>query len=294
MNLFHRLFRKNKENIDISINDILLSVHPPLNTILLSINPDGLSTYLSDRNQAISWYHKKNFPLQDHLTDLGADWFYTMSCSAENDAVWKEAWSGFHFALEGYLHLNKKNKIADTCWHIGRSHSALGQYDLASLFFDTGRLLSKENNEIELFNRIILEQAVLAKLTQQNEKIKTAMNRMVETFFPAGQPLPSAKSAALTLFKEGDKHQQWVDKNGKPVESSLIYASGFYEVSIELNRILKDKMGIAFILTNFGTLWNKLGKKERALNCWKEALTNFTVIGDENNIRRINQWIKEL
>ena len=245
MNLFHRLFRKNKENIDISINDILLSVHPPLNTILLSINPDGLSTYLSDRNQAISWYHKKN-------------------------------------------------KIADTCWHIGRSHSALGQYDLASLFFDTGRLLSKENNEIELFNRIILEQAVLAKLTQQNEKIKTAMNRMVETFFPAGQPLPSAKSAALTLFKEGDKHQQWVDKNGKPVESSLIYASGFYEVSIELNRILKDKMGIAFILTNFGTLWNKLGKKERALNCWKEALTNFTVIGDENNIRRINQWIKEL
>jgi tetratricopeptide (TPR) repeat protein len=268
-------------------------VESPLGEVLLSVTPNGPTLYVRDRNQAFEWYRQKGFPYNDHKSEVGITWYMGMSRVADQNGIWQEVWAGFHYALAGCLALKKLEDIPDICWHLGRAHTALEQYDLASLYLQAGRKLSEQQNITELTSRILLEEAVLAKLSPQSGNFQSAMESVFAAVFPSAQDSTLAGKAAMTMFQEGMKNQRWRDNRNQPIKSHLIHASGFYEVSLELNRKLGDKQGIAMSLVNLGDVWRKLEKKGNALVCWREALTYLSELGDQGSIGTVNQWIKE-
>lgn len=262
--------------------------------MLNSIRPDGSSLYDRDRDEAFRWHRQKGFPSMDHNTKVGVNWYTSMSQRADDESLWQEAWAGYHHALAGCLHLEIAEEIPDVMWHLGRAHTGQGQYDLAALYLQAGQRLSEEQNNTQLTSRLLLEDAVLAKLAQQPSVVQDAMGRVFANLFPSGQASPLATQAAMTLFQEGMKNQKWRSEGGQSIKSCLVHATGFYEVGLELNRKLNDKRGIAFTLINLGDVWRKLNKKDRALVCWREALTYLTELGDQQNIRLVNRWISEV
>jgi tetratricopeptide (TPR) repeat protein len=211
----------------------------------------------------------------------------------DQDGHWRETWAGSHHALASCLALKKLEDIPDICWHLGRAHTALEQYNLASLYLQVGRKLSEQQNVTELTSRILLEEAVLAKLSPQSGNFQSAMESVFAAVFPSAQDSTLAGKAAMTMFQDGIKNQRWRDDRNQPIKSHLIHSSGFYEVSLELNRKLGDKQGIAMSLVNLGDVWRKLGKNGNALVCWREALTYLSELGDQGSIETVNQWIKE-
>ena len=68
----------------------------------------------------------------------------------------------------------------------------------------------------------------------------------------------------------------------------------FYEVSLELNRKLDNQKGIAFNLTNLGDVWQRLGSNDRALEYCCEAMVLFSEMGDQDNMKLIQQWMNEI
>lgn len=269
-------------------------VESPLGEVLSSVIPNGPTQYVHDRDQAFQWYRQKGFPSKDHSSEDGFLWYMTMSRAAYQKGIWQEVWAGFHHALVGGLALKKLMDIPEICWQLGRAHTALGQYGLASLYLQAGQKLAEQQDFTYLSGRILLEEAVLAKLSPQSGNFQSAMERVFAEFFPSTQDLTLARKAAMTMFQEGKTSHEWRDEKNQPIKSDLIHASGFYEVSLELNRKLGDKQGIAMTLVNLGDVWQKLGKKGDALGCWREALPYLSELGDQESIGTVNRWIKDI
>jgi len=263
----------------------------PLRDALLSVKPDGLSMYVKDSNHAFRWYREKGFSYMDHNTLVGAKWFAEMSLRADDSSIWQEAWAGYHHALAGYVHLNILEEIPDILWRIGRAHIGQGEYKLAYLYLESARRLSEEQHKTDLNIRVMIEQAVLAKLSKQANAFDEVMDLMSAYLFPFGQASSLATTAAQTLFQEGIKNQEWRDQ-GRPIKSCLIHAFGLYEVSIDLNRRLGNHYGIAVILINLGDILKELGEKNKADACWQDSLQHFEELGDDKYIRIVKERLQ--
>jgi tetratricopeptide (TPR) repeat protein len=292
METLKQLFKGKKSSVQGQLAEE--PVESPLSEALLSAAPDGPTLYVRDRSEAFQWYRNKGFPPHDHKSEVDVEWYTLMSRAADQKGIWQEAWAGFHHALAGRLALKRPKDIPEICWRLGRAHTALGRYDLASLYFRAGRKLSEQQNNTELASRILLEEAVLATLVQQPGNYQSAMEPVLAALFPSGQASTLADKAAMTLFQEGMTNHQWRDDRGQPIKSCLIHASGLYRVSLEINRKLGNKQGIAITLVNLGDVWRKLGQKKDALACWREALTYLSELGDQKSIGTVNQWMSEV
>lgn len=111
-------------------------------------------------------------------------------------------------------------------------------------------------------------------------------------FFSSGGDTSFAARVAMTFFQEGNKNQEW-RCDDKPVRYFLVHASGFYQVSLDINRRLNDKQAISITLINLGDVWRNIGKRDRALACWQEALPILKELQDERNIDLVKRWMKE-
>ena len=255
-----------------------------LHETFTSIRPDGPSLYGKDRDQAFHWYRQQEFPSQNHKTELGAAWFATMSLHADDNSIWQEAWAGYHHALAGYVDLGMPGEAPDILWRLGRAHTGLENYELAHLYLESARRLSEEQSKTELNIRVMLEKAVLAVLSENPGTYAETMDRLSPVLFPSGDPSSLASEAALTLFREGKKNQEW-RRHGQPVKASQIHARGFYEVSLDLNRRLDDLRAIGINLINLGDIWKELGQKGKAQRCWQESLQCFEALQDDQHVR---------
>ena len=268
------------------------SFESQLDETLNAVKPDGASLYLNDRNQAFHWYTQRQFPQHDHTTEVYIRWYASMATLADGDSNWQEAWAGFHHALAGYLYLGMLEEIPDILWRLGRAHTGLAQYELAFLYLEGARRLAEQQEKNELISRVISEQAVLAKVSQQSSAFNETMDRLSTILFPNDKPSALASNAAFTLFQEGVTNQEW-RQDGHPIKSCLIHAVGFYEVSLELNRRLNDRHAIAISLFNLGEIWKELDEKSKAHMCWQESIQYFEALGDDKKIRELNERLKD-
>lgn len=257
---------------------------------LSTVAPDSTASYTMDRDKAFRWYLEKGFPNPSLDSLPNVKWFISMSIRADEDSLWDEAWAGFHHALAGCLQNNLIDKLPDICWHLGRTHTGLANYDLAELYLETGHLLAKQQGNSNLTLRTLLEKAVVNKITQQTESAKEIYQQVEDHLFSTTPPL--AEKALLSFFNEGIKNQEW-RKNGKPIRRCLIHASGFYEVSLDLSRRLGNRKAIAITLINLGDVWRKLSQRDDAFRCWNEALQFLEELGDQKNIALVKQWMSE-
>lgn len=266
-----------------------------MNEILSTIRPDGPLLYARDRDDAFQWFHIEGFSIWVHSMDPNtpseARFFESMSLRADDSSIWHEAWAGYHHTLAGYLHLNMAEKVSDILWRLGRAHTGLGRFELARLYLESARLLSENQNRTELNTRVILEQAVLAFISEQKSAYSEAMDRLSTILFPSGKPSSTAPAAALTLFLEGKKNQEW-RRDGRPVKTCQAHATGFYEVSLDLNRRLQDRPAIGITLFNSGGVYKELGMENKARSCWRESLQYFEEPGDNEHIKLIKERLK--
>jgi tetratricopeptide (TPR) repeat protein len=266
-----------------------------LNETLLAVRPDGPALYAHDRDSAFQWFYNKGFSIWAHLMDpntlKGARFFESMSRRADSSSLWHEAWAGYHHTLAGYLHLNIVEKVSDILWRLGRAHTGLGRFELAGFYLESTRLLSEAQHKTELTTRVISEQAVLAIMSEQKSAYSEAMERLSAILFPFGNPSSTAPAAALTLFQEGKKNQEW-RRDGRPIKSCQIHAIGFYEVSLDLNRRLDNRQAVGITLFNLGDVYKDLGKNDKAGICWQESLQYFEEPRDNENIELIRERLK--
>lgn len=270
-----------------------IAKYPDFFRDLRNIREDGWSTYEHDRNKAFSWFDEQGFSSPELNTLECANYSTDMSLMAYDKSIWKEAWAGFHRALASYIHLEMENEIPDIVWRLGRAHTGLGNYVLADLYLQAANLLSENVHNKELHELVLLEQAVLSVLQEDSSAYEAAIDRVFSVFFPHGKPIANASKAAFTLFDEGGKNQQW-RREGQPVRSCQIHATGFYRVSLDMNRKLQDRRAIGFTLINLGDIANELNWCEKALSYWKEAHKVFQDLRDEESLKLIEERLNSL
>ena len=259
---------------------------------LLAVSSDGSRMYRNDRDEAFRWYEGKGFPNSGRNEESGVRWFLAMSNKADESSLWDEAWGGYHHALAGAIALKLNDRIADICWHLGRSQTALAHYDLAALYLEAGYQLAQGQGKDELSSRILLELAVLGKVSERSEIAQEAYQRADTYLFASKGGSSLAEKAALTLFHEGMKNQQW-RRNDKPVQHCLVHATGFYEVSLDLNRRLNQKGAVSIALINLGHVWKMRGERDHAMACWHEALPLLEELNDQPKIASVQKWMNE-
>ena len=261
---------------------------------LAAIAPNGPALYVQDRDRAFSWYTQRGFPKHDHNDQTWLIWYDSMAQQADQKGIWDEAWAAFHHALAGYLSKNALD-IPRICWRLGRAHIARENYDLAPLYLEAGQRLCDPKQDINLIGMVLIEKAVLTNLAQKPDDYQAALERLNEYFvIPSGPGASVGEKAANSVFRDGYTNHQWLDKAGQPIKSSLILATGYYQVSLDMNRKFGNKQGMAFNLANFGDVWRKLGNQNKALVCWHEALTYLAEIGDQTTTGQVKQWMSEI
>lgn len=257
---------------------------------------NGPTLYAEDRNKALRWFEGKGFlkSMSDDIV-VRVNWFISMSIKADDSALWDEVWGGFHHALAGCLELNWVDRIPEMCWHLGRAHTGLSHYELAELYLETAYTLSQQQGDHDFSCRILLEKAVVGKIAQRPESVKDTYHRAEQYLFPSYHSETSAlaKGCADKLFQEGGRNHQW-RKNGEPVRYCLVHATGYYEVSLDLNRRLGNRQAMAITLSNLGDVWRKLSEKEHAFRCWNEALKYLQELGDKENVSLLKRWMSEI
>ncbi len=217
-----------------------------------------------------------------------------MAQSADQKGIWDEAWAASHHALAGFLTKNAPD-IPRICWHLGRAHIGKGTYDLAALYLEAGQRLSDPEQDIALIGHVLIEKAVLAYLSRQPDDYKAALEHLNAYFVrPSGPGAEVGEKAAQSAFGDGHTNHKWLDHAGPPIPSCLTLAAAYYQVSLDMNRGLGNKQGIAFNLANLGDVWRKLGDKEKAHACWDEALPYLAELGDQGTIEKVNRWRGEL
>jgi hypothetical protein len=266
---------------------------PFLQTMLL-IRLDASISYLRDRENAFQWHRSKGFPAMDHTTDVGVRWFEEMSIKADANSIWDEAWSGFHFALSGYQALNNPEKIAEIMWWLGRAEIGREQYALAYLYLETARRLAKEQKNNDLKANVSLDLAVLFHLSKEADKYQMMIELLADQFFPNDIPAPTAAKAAFRLFDEARKLQQWRDNSNKPIKAHQVHATGLYEVSLYFNRKLNEQQAVAFTLFNLGDIARELNDPEKAHKLWEESSRQFTKLGDQQTLEKLQTRLKAL
>jgi tetratricopeptide (TPR) repeat protein len=91
---------------------------------------------LTDQHMAaVSWFHNQNFPIPLLEDELQADYLYEMGLQAQQAGVIKEAWGGLHVALDHYLRLENRSKIADCFYSLGRVYGVKNDLRLANALF---------------------------------------------------------------------------------------------------------------------------------------------------------------
>jgi tetratricopeptide (TPR) repeat protein len=262
--------------------------------VLAVVMSNGPALYATDRDQAFQWYAQKGFPQHDHNDATWLRWYDGMAQTADAKGIWDEAWAAFHHALAGYLAKNAPD-IPRICWRLGRAHIARADYDQAPLYLEAGQRLSDPEQDINLIGMLLIEEAVLSYLAQQPQKYETALERLIEYFvLPSGPGASVGEEAAQSVFRDGHTNHGWLDATGQPIKSSLVLATGYYQVSLDMNRRFGNKQGIAFNLANLGDVWRKLGDLQKALACWREALTYIAETGDQATMEKVERWMSEL
>ncbi len=264
----------------------------PLDEALVAVLPNGREMYEKDKDQALRLFEGKGFPNPGLKEQLNVRWFLDMSKRADDSSLWDEAWGGYHHALAGAVALNMAEQVPDICWHLGRAQTGRAQYDLAALYLETAYNLSQRSKNRDLTCRALLEVAVVGKLAEKPDAVNQAYQRAETFLFPSGGDTTFAAKMAKTLFQEGGKNQEW-RLDDKPVRYCLVHASGFYQVSLDINRRLNEKRGISIILINLGDVWRKLGQRDRALACWQESIPILKELQDQRNIDIVKGWINE-
>jgi hypothetical protein len=259
---------------------------------LVAVSADSCRMYQNDRDEAFRWYEGKGFPNPGRNEESGVRWFLAMSNKADESSLWDEAWGGYHYALAGAIALALNDRIPDICWHMGRSHTGLAHYDLAALYLEAGYRLAQGQSKDELASRILLELAVLGKASERPEIVERAYQRADTYLFASKGGSSLAEKAALTLFHEGMKNQQW-RRNDKPVQFCLVHATGFYEVSLDLNRRLNQKEAVSITLINLGHVWKMRGQRDRATTCWRESLPLLEELNDQPKIVSVQKCMNE-
>jgi tetratricopeptide (TPR) repeat protein len=259
---------------------------------LVFIQPNGQEMYEKDKEQALRWFASKGFPNPGVKEEATVRWFLEMSVRADDSSLWDEAWGGYHHALAGAAALNITEQVPDICWHLGRAQTGRAQYELANLYLEAAASLAETSKNKDLTCRALIEVAVVGKLSEKPERVQQAYQKVEGLLFPSGGDTSFAAKVAMTLFQEGKRNQEW-RRDGKPVRYCLVHASGFYQVSLDINRRLNEKRGISIILINLGDVWRKLGQRDRALAYWKESIPILKELQDQQNIDLVNRWMNE-
>ncbi len=273
-------------------NVSLESTHSEFISTLDAIHSTYPGLYSQDRKQAFQWYVQKGFPHHDYRTETG--WFDSMGQLADSKGIWDEAWSAFHHALAGYLD-KKAIDIPRICLRLGRAHIGRSNYDLALLYLEVAQRLSNPEKDINLIGMVLIEKAVLTSLSQKTDDYLASLELLNKYFFiPSGPGTSVGEAAASSVFRDGYTNHKWLDVSGNPIRSCLILATGYYQVSLYMNRKMDNKEGIAFNLSNYGDVWRKLGEHEKALTCWREAVTLLEDFGDASTLETVRTWMNEL
>ena len=281
MSFLSRLFGRDKEakgQVTTQAKPLEEQVLEMLNSVRL----DGASLYVEDRDRAFHWYRQQPFSQHDYTKELFANVYADMSARAAENAIWQEAWAGFHRALAGYLHLNLPDKIPLMLWRLGQAHTGLAHYELAHLFLETAQRLAEQQKDTQFILTVRVDQAVLAKLSQPSAVFDEAMNHLFTILFPEGKPSDAASKVASGVCKYGNTNQEW-RHDERPIKSCLIHAIGYYGVCLELFRQLNDQRSIGITLFNMGETWSMLGEITKARACWEESLPHLEGFGDSED-----------
>jgi hypothetical protein len=254
---------------------------------------EPLSWLQKDQNEAIHWFALQGFMNSYYEGESKVKWFISMSNKADESSLWEEAWGGYHHALISAVALNLKDIIPEIFWHLGRAHTGLAHYDLAIHYLEDGYNLAQKEGNDDLCSRILLEIAVVGKLSEKHEIVQQAFQRVDSYLFPSGGDLSRVEKAALTMFHEGMKNQMW-RRNDEPVPYCLVHATGFYQVSLDLNRRIHDKRGISVTLINMGHVWKMRGEQDRAMICWRESIPFLEELNDQQNITSVKKWMNKM
>ncbi len=263
-----------------------------LNEALVAVSVKGWEVYQKDRDEALRWFDGKGFPNPGHKESSDVRWLMDMSRRADDSSLWDEAWGGFHYALVGALALNMADQVPDICWYLGRAQTGRTQYNLATLYLETAYNLAQRLKNKDLGFRALLAAAVVGKLINKPDVVQQAYLRAKIFLFPPDGDLSFSARAAMALFQEGKKNQEWRN-GGKPVRYCLVHASGLYQVSLDINRRLNDKRAISITLMNLGVVWKNLGQEDRALRCWRETIPLLIELQDQHNLDLVNLWMSE-
>lgn len=262
------------------------------NEALVSVRRGSLAVYQEDRDEAFQWYADRELARPDEADEDEAEvrWYINMSDRAAGSSLWDEAWGGYHHALAGAIALNMSEVIPGICWHMGRAHTGLGRYNLATLYLEVGYRIAQQQEDDGTASRLLLELAVVGTLSDSPEVVKQAYERAHALLFPSRGNSPRAREAAMDMFQEGMKNQNW-RRNGDPVSACLVHAIGFYHVSIDLNRRLNDRVGVSVALINMGHVWRLRGDFDRAISCWRESIPILEELQDRQNLASVGKWI---
>lgn len=248
-----------------------------------SIKSNGPDLYNNDRDKAFKYFKLRGIP--EGSKELNE----TRANQADNASIWEEEWAFAHKALVGYAKKNKVEKIIDMLFGIGRAHKGLENYDLSYLYLKSALFLADRLNHDNLKIQLILDLSVLLFISNSKNEFEDFKKMILEKLLPGGNPLKQTADLSHNLFKEGLKLQQWRDKKGKPIKSHLKHATGYYEVTLFINKNLGDQNAIAFTLYNLGDIWKELGDMNKARLYWQESLNIFSKKGDNKHVLELKK-----
>ncbi len=262
-----------------------------LTTLFFSIK-NGANLYQKDFSAAVDWANNAGETFTDHR--VGAKYFERMMMLADEKSIWRETWGYGRQALVCFIHIQDLDGVQHALWRIGRAHLGMRNAKLANLYFDAALLFTRQREDKKVHCRVLLDKAVLTHMCCAREMYLEVSHQVTQLFFPDNTPIDLARPAAVTLFNEAKRLQQWRDDADKPIRTHLTQALSLYAVSLLINEMLHDSNGIAFTLFNIGDIWRDLGDLSKAKEHWRRSLPLFEELHDQCRIDMLNERLNVL
>ena len=102
----------------------------------IGTNQEWVKKIKQESRDAIAWFNAQNFvPIPALGLKIEAEYCFDMALQAQNAGIIKEAWVGFHQALQRYCRLNDSKMIARSCFNLGKVYGVNKNWELAMLMF---------------------------------------------------------------------------------------------------------------------------------------------------------------
>jgi hypothetical protein len=257
---------------------------------LRTVREDGVRAFQIDREKAFQWYSQQGFPSHDPNTVVGLDVYRSLSEKADHCAVWKEAWAGFHQVLLGALAQGKEEHVPPAVWRIGRAHMGLEESDLSALFLDAARQLTTSERDVLLWNAVLLDSAVLGKMTDDTSRFDAALARLAyKGSATCGDNLPELSQLADSIQVQATRNSKWADRTGQWTSDTLKLSLAQSGVSLALNRKLGREAPVGFVLSNMADIQRKLGATAQARELYMESIAILSRCGALDAVRVLRE-----